>query len=186
MRSNLMKAGKPCYVPEDFVGLDEARRLIRNLGGIDCYPILADGVDPMSPFEAPVETLIANLREMRFHLVELITIRNSEGLLVEYVTKLREAGFVVAAGTEHNTLDLIPIEPQCRGGGAVPDVVQDIFWEGVCVMAAHQFLVAHGECGYVDAAGRPHPGYADANERIEAFGRLGAAVIETYFQKESS
>jgi hypothetical protein len=183
MRSNLMKSGKPCYMPEDFVGLQEARQLIRNLGGIDCYPILADGVDPMSPFEAPVETLIANLREMNFHLVEVITIRNSADLLVEYVTKLRAAGCVVAAGTEHNTLDLIPLEPQAKGRAPVPEVVQAIFWEGVCVMAAHQFLVAHGEHGYIDASGVLHPDYTDAERRIEAFRQLGAAVIETYFQK---
>ncbi len=183
MRSNLMKTGKVCYVPEDFVGLDEARQLVRNLGGIDCYPILADGVDPMSPFEAPVETLIANLRDMDFHLVELITIRNSAELLVEYVTQLREAGFVVAAGTEHNTLDLIPVEPQCTGGTPVPEVVQAIFWEGVCVMAAHQFLVAHGERGYVDTQGTLHPDYAHAEARIGAFRKLGAAVIQAYFEK---
>jgi len=183
MRSHLMKAGKPCYVPEDFVGLAEARQLIRDLGGIDCYPILADGVDPMSPFEAPVETLIANLRELNFHMVEVITVRNAPETLTDYITQLRAAGFVVAAGTEHNTLDLIPLEPRCKGDARVPEAVQAIFWEGVCVMAAHQFLVAQGEPGYVDAQGTLHPGYASAEERIMAFGQLGAAVIETYFQK---
>lgn len=183
MRSNLLKAGKICYVPEDFVGLDEARSLIRAMGGIDCYPVVADGVDPISPFETPVETFIANLKELGFHMVEVVTVRNSPGVLSDYVTKLREAGFVLAAGTEHNTLDLIPLEPQCKRQAAVPEPVKEIFWEGACVLAAHQFLVAHGEKGYVDAQGNLHSDYTDAHERIAAFKQLGAAVIQTYFEK---
>lgn len=183
MRSALMKAGRPCYVAEDFVGLDEARELIRALGGIDCYPIVADGVDPMSPFEASAETLIENLQELNFHMVEVITVRNSAEALQEYVTKVRAAGFVVAAGTEHNTLDLIPIEPQCKGQTEVPEDVKEIFWEGVCVTAAHQFLVAQGERGYVDATGALHPDYDNTEDRIAAFKQLGAAVIQTYFEK---
>jgi hypothetical protein len=183
MRSAMMKAGRPCYAPEDFVGLTEARELIRELGGIDCYPIVADGVNPMSPFEESPDILIDNLRELKFHMVEVITVRNSAEVLSMYVTKLRKAGLVVAAGTEHNTLDLIPIEPQCKGQVDVPEPVKEIFWEGVCVTAAHQFLVAQGERGYVDAAGALHPDYDSSEARIQAFKQLGAAVIQTYFNK---
>ncbi|MFC1765717.1 hypothetical protein ACFL6U_27040 [Planctomycetota bacterium] len=186
MRSALMKAGRPCYVAEDFVGLDEARELIRALGGIDCYPIIADGINPLSPFEAPVDTLISNLRNLGFHMVEVITGRNAPEVLTDYVTKLRAAGLVVAAGTEHNTLDLIPMEPQCKGQVEVPENVKEIFWEGVCITAAHQFLVAQGECGYVDADGALHPDYDSAEDRIAAFKQLGAAVIESYFEKVKS
>ena len=44
IRSQLLKAGKPAYVPETFVDFDHAYRLILALGGIPCYPTLADGV----------------------------------------------------------------------------------------------------------------------------------------------
>ena len=44
-RSHLMKSGKPCFVPEQYVSLPEARELIRQLGGIECYPVVADMVD---------------------------------------------------------------------------------------------------------------------------------------------
>ena len=67
---------------------------------------------------------------------------------------MRAAGLAVTAGTEHNTLDLIPFDPFCKDGD-VPASVREIFWEGACVVAAHQFLSLHGECGYVDADGRP-------------------------------
>ncbi len=45
IRSRLMKAGKPGYVTETFVDFDHAYRLIVALGGIPCYPVLADGAD---------------------------------------------------------------------------------------------------------------------------------------------
>ena len=93
---------------------------------------------------------------------------------------------VVVAGTEHNTLDMIPMTPQCKGAAAVPESVQEIFWEGACVLAAHQFLVAHGEPGYVDAQGQLSPEYATTEERLTAFHQLGAAVIQTYNERVTS
>ena len=65
----------------------------------------------------------------------------------------------------------------------MPEDVKEIFWEGACVVAAHQFLTLHGECGFVDAKGKPNPAYGSAEERIRAFAALGAAVMETYFSK---
>ena len=43
IRSHLMKAGKICFVSETFVNLAQAKELIVELGGIPCYPVLADG-----------------------------------------------------------------------------------------------------------------------------------------------
>jgi hypothetical protein len=86
----------------------------------------------------------------------------------------------VTAGTEHNTLDLLPIEPACVKALPVPDEVKDIFWEGACVVAAHQFLTLHGECGFVDAQGKPNPNYSNATARIAAFKSLGEVVIQRY------
>ena len=101
-------------------------------------------------------------------------------MLTEYVTAMRTAGLIVTAGTEHNTLDLIGIEPTCVGGAPIPEAVKEIFWEGACVVAAHQYLGYIGEPGFVDSNGVPNRSYATADERIDAFARLGAAVIEAY------
>ena len=87
---------------------------------------------------------------------------------------------VVTGGTEHNTLDLIPIDPTCKDG-PMPDDLRAIFWEGACVVAAHQFLSLHGECGYVDHEGRPNADYGSADERIKALAGVGAAVMQRYF-----
>lgn len=185
-RSHLMKSGKPCFVPEQYVSLAEARELIRQLGGIDCYPVVADMVTPGCEFETPVDRLVETLQGLGFTAVEFISVRNSAPVLTEYVTRLRRAGLAVTDGTEHNTLDLIPMEPACRGGEPVPEALKEVFWEGACVIAAHQFMGAHGQVGFVDDQGRPNPKYRSAEERIQAFSRLGSAVIARYLKNRRS
>ena len=98
-----------------------------------------------------------SLRQHRVHCAELIPNRNAVPVLRAYVRALREAGIAVLAGTEHNTLDMVPMEPHCAGGAPVPEDLKDIFWEGACVIAAHQFLTANGKSGYVDALRRAGP-----------------------------
>ena len=186
IRSHLIKAGKPCFVPEDFVDLSQACALIHALGGIVCYPVLADGANPRCEYEVAPEPLVNRLKAQRIGLVELITIRNEVDVVVEYVTHLRKAGIAVVAGTEHNTLDLIPLAPTCKGAVPIPEPIREIFWEGICVIAAHQFLTAHGRCGFVDTQGEFNPAYFSHEVRMTAFKKLGAAVIDAYNAKRSS
>ena len=185
LRSRLMKAGKPAFVAETFVDFDHARRLILELGGIPCYPVLADGASPICEFETPAVRLIENIRARDVHMAEFIPLRNRPEVLVEYVTALRGAGLVITGGTEHNTLDLIPLEPACLAGAPVPEAIADIFLEGACVVAAHQFLALHGQIGYVDAQGHLNPAFSDHEERIGAFRALGETLIGRYFEKHA-
>jgi len=180
IRAHLMKAGKPGYVEESFVGFDHAYRLVLALGGVPCYPVLADGAQPICEFERPVESLVASLRQRRIHCAELIPNRNVPSVLRDYVLALRSAGIAVLAGTEHNTLDMLPMEPQCAAAQPIPEDLKEIFWEGACVIAAHQFLTANGKSGYVDENGAPDGPYPDGDARIKAFAELGAAVMEQY------
>ena len=181
IRSHLMKSGKPAFVDEAYLSFAEAHRLVLELGGIPSYPTLADGVSPLCPFEADPGELISRLRERNVHAVEWIPPRNTIEVLSQYVTTMREAGLVVTAGTEHNTLDAMRLDPPCKNG-EVPADIRAIFWEGACVVAAHQFLTLHGECGFVDGAGNPHAEFKTADERIRGFARIGAAVIQRYYE----
>ena len=180
IRSQLMKSGKPAYVPETFVDFDHAYQLILALGGIPCYPALADGTSPMTGYESPVKGLIADLKARGIPSAEFIPPRNHPDVLSHYVHALRDAGLFVTAGTEHNTLELLPLAPTCLGGVPIPDDVQEIFWEGACVVAAHQYLTLNGGMGFVDEAGRPNPSYGSAEERIAAFQGIGERVIGRY------
>lgn len=148
MRSRLMKAGKPGYVAETFVGFDHAYRLIVALGGIPCYPVLADGADPACEFEDTPDKLIARIRERGIACAEFIPERNSPEQLERYATALRAAGVLITAGTEHNTRDRIPVAPRCKGGQPVPDAVQRLFWEGACVLVGHMADACAGGSGF--------------------------------------
>jgi hypothetical protein len=180
IRSHLMKAGKPCFVPESFVSFAEAKELILELGGIPCYPTLADGTTPICPFESPVGQLIENLQQRGIHCAEFIPTRNQPGVLEEYVTAMRDAGIAVTGGTEHNTLELGPIQPGAAGGCHVPERVSGVLREGAQLVAAHQLLSLHGEDGYVTDAGEPNPAFVGADERIGRLSALGAAALARY------
>lgn len=171
IRAHLLKAGKPACVEETFIGFADAYQLIEEMGGIPCYPTLADGTDPVCPFEAPVEQLIERVCQRGIGCAEFIPVRNRPEVLRQYVKAMRRAGLVVTAGTEHNTLDMLAIEPACADGQPVPEDVQEVFWEGACVVAAHQFLGVHGQPGFQAGCGQ---------ERIAELAKLGAAVIHRY------
>ena len=138
IRGRLMKAGKPAFVEETYVGLDVGLRLIAELGGVPCYPVLADGADAVCEYEADVDALIANLTCLGIRHAEFIPVRNSPETLRQYVLPMRNAGFSVSAGTEHNTLDLIPLTPTCIDGKPIPDDVQAVFDEGAQALAEAQ------------------------------------------------
>ena len=73
----------------------------------------------------------------------------------EYVAAFRAAGIAVMAGTEHNTLERIPFDPACRGGVALSTAAREAFWEGTCVVVAHQAQRRAALPGFVDSDGGP-------------------------------
>ncbi len=182
LRSHLMKAGKPGYVEETFIDFGPAMQLILTLGGFASYPILADGNNPICPFEEPAEKLVANLKQRRIYAGELITGRNNLTTVLAYAKAVRSAGLIVTAGTEHNTLDLIPMAPVCLKNEPVPAELQEIFYEGACVIAAHQFLAAHGQIGYVDAAGKLEPHLLRFRRAHYEIGKVGRCCYSPLFE----
>lgn len=183
IRAGLMRAGKAAFVPEQFVDFDQAYRLILELGGIPCYPTLADGAQPICTYEDPPEKLAETLNRHGIFCAELIPIRNKPDILARYVMELRSRGIVVTGGTEHNTTDMLPLEPRCVGELPVPADIEAIFWEGACVVVAHQFLSLHGKCGYVGVDGSLNEDFRSAEQRIEHFRRLGEAVLARYRER---
>jgi hypothetical protein len=186
IRAHLIKMGKPAFVEESFLSFQEARRLILELGGIPCYPTLADGTSPICAYEDPPEKLIGTLLAQRIFCAEFIPLRNEPQVLQRYVHAMRSAGLVVSAGTEHNTLDLVSMSPSCIQGLPLPARVREIFAEGAYVVVAHQYLQLHGRCGYVDDRGELNPAFPGTEERIARFRSLGAAVVARQLSAQSS
>jgi hypothetical protein len=186
LRTHLMKAGKPAYGESSLIDFAEGYEMILAMGGIPCYPVLIDGVSPINPYEANVEGLIEDLKARGVHCAELIPVRNAPETLYTYVKALREAEIIVTAGTEHNTLDMLPLTPTCRNGAPIPEELQDLFYEGACVAVAHQYLSARNETGYVDKYGKLNSSYSDSEDRIAALASLGETVLHAVIGKAAS
>lgn len=138
IRSRLMKSGRPGYVAEDYVTVEEAVTLVRALGGIPCYPVLADGASPITDFESDPHALVSVLRAWGIEAVEFIPRRNAPDVLERYVGVFEEAGFLLLAGTEHNTPERIPLVPACRGGAPLQDRSRAAFTRGARAIAQSQ------------------------------------------------
>ncbi|MGZ8760325.1 MAG: hypothetical protein ACXWXV_07055 [Aeromicrobium sp.] len=177
VRSRLMKADRPAFVPESPVSFDDAVRLILEMDGIPSYPTLGDGVEPVCPWEDPPSALADRIKARGIYAAELIPTRNRPEVVDAYVSAFRAAGIIVTAGTEHNTHQPPSIEPRCVDGSLPSHGARDAFWEGACVIVAHQHLRTQGLPGYVDQDGELRTGFADADSRIRWFAEVGADVI---------
>jgi len=153
IRSVLLKAGGAAFVPEDESSFPDLRKLteiIKRAGGIPCYPVLLD--DPsgkLTEFEADREKLFTSLSSMGIGCIELIPGRNDISVLKPFCEFFSEKGFIITFGTEHNTPELTPLTITARGKTPLDDSMKKIAWEGVCVIAAHQYLRAHDRQGYL-------------------------------------
>lgn len=176
IRGNLLKAGGAAFVPETpeaFLPVESVQAIILAGGGIPTYPFLADDAKGgYTDFEGNLEEVAKELTDRGFHSVEFITTRNGVELLEKYAAYLHDQGFVVTFGSEHNTPAMEPIELFARNSTPLTEKLQQINFDGACVIAAHQHLVAQGLRGYVDASGN-----ADRSKRDE-FVALGKELIE--------
>ena len=177
IRGNLLKAGGVAFVPEDpkaFLSLEEVKDIIIDAGGIPCYPVLLD--DPngnCTDFEANKEKLLKELISKDVYSIELIPGRNDYHILKDFVTYFHKNGFVITFGTEHNTPKLDPMKITCRGGVDLDDELKQINFEGAAVVAAHQYLIANGEEGYLK-------GKKAKTEEKKYFIEIGKAVIAKF------
>ena len=177
IRANLLKAGGGAFVPEDpkaFLPMQTVCDIIVAAGGIPTYPFLADDAKGgYTYFEGDLEKVATQLTERGFHSVEFITTRNGVELLEKYAVYLHEQGFVVTFGSEHNTPAMEPLELFARNSTPLTERLMQINYDGACVIAAHQHLVAQGLRGYVDASGK-----VDRSKRTE-FIKLGDELIKS-------
>jgi hypothetical protein len=181
IRGNLLKAGGAAFIPESpkaFPEMEMVCQIILNSGGIPTYPFLADDNNGnFTEFESAKETALELLRERNIWSVEFITTRNSITVLEEYAGFFNKNGMVVTFGTEHNTPAMEPIELFARNNTPLSKILLDINYEGACITAAHQYLVATNGIGYLDKEGKP-----ELSKR-EYFSTLGKALVEYLTKK---
>ena len=172
LRNNLLKAGKKAFVPEDekaFLSMEQVCEIIRDAGGIPCYPVLLDdSAGKITEFEADRERLFQNLTNLNIRCIELIPQRNRLEIMEPFVRYFYEKGFVVTLGTEHNAPGLIPLTPCCSGNTPLTDFLRQVNYEGACVIAAHQYLQTQG---IIDESGK------NLSDRRNDMIQLGNMVI---------
>jgi hypothetical protein len=182
IRGNLLKAGGRAFVPEDenaFLPAPEIINIILASGGIPCYPVLLDNPDGVcTEYEADKQLLMNELISMNVHCIELIPGRNDLGFLRDFVMFFDLNGFVITFGTEHNAPGLMPLTVTGRGAQPLDEDLKKISFRGACVIAAHQYLHARGEEGYI------LPDGAARKEARKEFVSLGKAVIEKYIRTQ--
>ncbi len=178
IRGNLLKAGGKAFVAEDpkaFLAVTEVKEIILNAGGIPTYPLLADNAKgEYTDFEENKELLLQNLKERGIYSIEFIPNRNDLQKLKEYARFFWNNGILVTFGTEHNTPDLIPLLVETRGHVDLDEEMKLLSYQGACVVAAHQYLIANGKFGFVKENG-------DRNgDSLQPFVELGDRIIKEY------
>jgi hypothetical protein len=121
-----------------------------------------------------MQLLRKELEAMNVFCIELIPGRNDLNILRKFVQYFHDNKFIVIFGTEHNTPELTPLLVKARSGQSLDADLKKISWEGASVIAAHQYLHAKGEEGFVKINGKANV------DRVEDFIELGKAVIEKY------
>jgi hypothetical protein len=181
IRSNLLKAGGRAFVAEDpktFLSLEQVNEIIIKAGGIPCYPVLLDDAKGnFTDYERNWVKLYEELTKKGIYSIELIPGRNTFAILKDFVTYFRSRNFVITFGTEHNTPLLDPMKVTCSGGIEMDAAMEQTGYEGACIIAAHQYLIAKGEEGYLDKEG------VAKMKKYDEFAALGDAVIRHFIGK---
>jgi hypothetical protein len=181
IRSNLLKSGGAAFVEENENSFPELKKIIKIIvksGGIPCYPVLLDdSTGKCTEFETDPERLYHSLKNLGIECIELIPGRNDINILKSFVEFFHKKGFIITFGTEHNTPEMIPLTVSARGSVQLDESLKRIGWEGVCIIAAHQYLRADGRQGYV------LPDGTHSKKQMRELISLGQLVIEYYLNK---
>lgn len=178
IRSHILKKGGRGFVPEDSDAFPDLQRIIDfilNAGGIPCYPVLLnDSSGNMTKFEGDWNRMDEILKSYNVSCLELIPQRNSLEKLEEFVNFFLQKRYVISFGTEHNTPGLFPITVKVAKDRDLPPELKEVSYKGTCVLAAHQYLEARGNEGFIKEDGR-----ADL-DNIAFYQDLGHAVITEF------
>ncbi len=178
IRSNLFETGGAAFVEEDDRSFPEIKKLIRiitNAGGIPCYPaLLEDPAGNLTEFENDPEKLHTFLSGLGIGCLEFIPRRNDPATINSFVKFFDSLGYLITFGTEHNTPQMLPLTVHDRNSNPLDESIKRIGWQGACVIAAHQYLRAHGRQGYVLDNGKV------SRDQKEDLTELGRNVIEYY------
>ena len=178
IRSVLLKAGGRAFVPEDSDAFPELQTIIDfilDAGGIPCYPVLLDDKNGnLTGFEGDWDRMDEVLQSFNVSCLELIPLRNSLEKLEEFVDYFRRKNYVISFGTEHNSPGLFPITVKVNGDKDLTPELKKVSYDGCCYLAAHQYLLARSQKGYINSQGS-----VDIDNQ-DYYWDLGNAIIKEF------
>jgi hypothetical protein len=130
----------------------------------------------MTAFEGDWDQMDEVLTGLGVSFLELIPRRNSLAKLEEFVAFFLQKKYVISMGTEHNAPELFPIRVTVDGDRELTPWLKEVSYRGASVIAAHQYLVARGEEGFINSEGMADTG------RTDFYQDLGHAVIAEFTQ----
>jgi hypothetical protein len=140
--------------------------------------LLDDASGRFTEFESDAEKLHQSLKKLHIGCIELIPGRNDLKTLKNFVEFFNERDYVILFGTEHNTPELTPLTVTARGGEQLDESLKQTGWDGACIVAAHQYLRAHGRQGYVLSNGNT------SHDQKNDLAELGQLVIEYFLNRK--
>ena len=177
VRSAILKSGGRAFVPEDadaFPPLQAMIDFILDAGGIPCQPFLLDNkLGELTPFESDWDRVDEVLQSNGISCIEAIPLRNTHRKLKEFVDFFRGKKYIITFGTEHNSPGIFPLRVKAADQDLGPEL-KKVSYEGCCVLAAHQYLVARGQKGFVDKEGK-----GDVDNQ-DYYRDLGNAIIKEF------
>ncbi len=140
IRKRLLDAGKAAYVDENhtsFYNTHQVRSLILEAGGIPSFPFFT-GLNGFSDIENKLPSMARKLNELGIYAVEFLCSNTSLELLKKCAKFFYRQDFCVTFGTNHNTPGTCALIPSAQDNTPFDSELQQIAYEGACIIAAHQ------------------------------------------------
>lgn len=141
IRNKFLKQNCPAFIEESidsFLSIEDCINIIKNLGGIPCYPVLLDYKNgEMTEFEKDFDSLYNNLLNMGIKHLDVIPDRNDPENVKKFINFFDKKGFYILLGTEHNTSQKKRIRVTFKNNIELDEETSIISYKGCCSIAAH-------------------------------------------------
>lgn len=141
IRNNILKRGGPAFVEEsedNFLSVNECIKIIRDAGGLPCYPVLLDGKNgEITEYERNFEQLYENLSRIEVRHLDIIPDRNDARVLEKFINFFDKKGFFILFGSEHNTNERKRIRVTHKNGTELDKKLVEISYKGCCSVVSY-------------------------------------------------
>lgn len=141
IRKRLLDVGKAAYVdknPASFYSTHRVRSLILEAGGIPSFLISDSLLNGCTDVEKRLLSLERKLNELGIFAVEFLGCNTPLDLLKKCADFFYRHNFCVTFGTDHNTPNPCTLIPSAQDSIPFDSELQQIAYEGACIIAAHQ------------------------------------------------